>query len=224
MLGGGATAPTAPTSVPYVTEHDFEQQVLESELPVLVEFTAEWCGPCKTIAPEVDAFAQQMHGKVKVVKVDVDKAPMIARQLRVQSVPTFMVWVQGRPADGVVGALKQKQMRELVEPYLPRAEGALKPAELAELLRGGTLVPVDTRDRAAFDRAHLPGAHHMALDEIESRLAELHMLPGQPVLYCRSGDRTKELATRLGEQGAPIAFLEGGLLAWEADGLPVERP
>ena len=64
----------------------------------------------------------------------------------------------------------------------------------------------------------------MPLDELESRLAELYMLPGQPALYDRSGDKTKELAERMAEQGTPVAYLEGGILAWEAEGLPIERP
>ena len=71
---------------------------------------------------------------------------------------------------------------------------------------------------AAFARAHLPGAAHMALEEIEGRLAELHMFQARPVLYCRSGDKTKELAGRLNEQGLPVAFLEGGILGWESRG------
>ena len=224
-VGFGAGAPPATKgTIAYVTERDFEREILDSELPVLLEFTADWCQPCRTIAPELEALAQELAGKVKVLKVDIDKSPVIAQQLRVQSVPTFMVWVQGRPVDAAVGALKKAQMRALVEPFLPRAEGALKTAELAELMRTGGVVPVDTREKAAFDRAHLPGAKHMPLEEIEQRLAELHMMMGQPVLYCRGGDKTKELATRLAEQGAPLAFLEGGLLAWEADGLPIERP
>jgi thioredoxin len=209
--------------VPYVTERDFEQQVLRSELPVLIEFTADWCGPCKQIAPEVEAFAREMEGKAKVVRVDVDKSPVIAQQLRIQSVPTFLVVAEGRIQDAQVGAIRKKKMAELLEPFLPRAAGALKPAELAQLLAGGAVVPVDTRDAAAFGRAHLPGAVSMPLEGIESRLAELHMLQGQPVLYCRSGDKTKELAEKLAEQGMPVAFLDGGLLAWEADGLSIER-
>jgi thioredoxin 1/putative thioredoxin len=221
--GDGANPLPKSGGVAYVTERDFEREVLRSELPVLMEFTADWCEPCKAIAPEVDAFAREMQGKVKVVKVDVDKAPVIAQQLRIQSVPTFMVVAEGRIQDAVVGAIRKKKMQELVEPFLPRAAGALKPAELAQLVAGGAVVPVDTRDAAAYARAHLPHAVNIPLEEIESRLAELHMMQGQPVLYCRSGDKTKETSQKLAEQGLPVAFLEGGILAWEAEGLPIER-
>jgi thioredoxin 1 len=123
----------------------------------------------------------------------------------------------------VVGAIQRRKMRELVEPFLPRSAGAVKPPELAQLLAGKAVVPVDARDAAAFARAHLPSAVNFPFDEIESRLAELHMLPGQPVLYCRSGDKTKELSQKLADQGMPVAFLEGGILAWEAEGLPIEK-
>ncbi|MDP9035868.1 MAG: thioredoxin domain-containing protein [Myxococcota bacterium] len=221
--GGSAGRARVEGGVPYVTEREFEREVLRSEIPVLIEFTADWCQPCKAIAPEVEAFARDMAGKAKVVKVDVDKAPIIAQQLRVQSVPTFMVVAEGRIQDAAVGAIRRKKMQEMVEPFLPRAAGALKPAELAQLLAGGAVVPVDARDAAAFARARLPRAVNLPLDVIESRLAELHMLTGQPVLYCRSGDKSKELSEKLAAQGMPIAFLEGGLLAWEAEGLPIER-
>jgi thioredoxin 1/putative thioredoxin len=222
--GGSAPASKSGTGgVPYVTERDFEREVLRSELPVLMEFTADWCEPCKAIAPEVEAFARESQGKVKVVKIDVDKSPVIAQQLRVQSVPTFMVVAEGRIQDAVVGAIRKKKMQELVEPFLPRAAGALKPAELAQLLAAGSVVPVDTRDAAAYGRAHLPHAVNIPLEQVESRLAELHMMQGQPVLYCRSGEKTKEMSEKLAEQGMPVAFLEGGILAWEAEGLPIDR-
>ncbi|MFO0669181.1 MAG: thioredoxin [Polyangiaceae bacterium] len=226
-VGGGANRPPAAgggSDIVNVTEREFEAEVLRSETPVLIEFSAEWCQPCKVIAPEVEALARELKGKLKVVKVDVDKAPMIAQQLRVQSVPTFMVFARGRIVDAQVGALRKKQLQAMVEPHLPRSEGALKAPELAKLVAAGAVAPIDTRDAAAYARAHIPGAKHMALDEIESRLAELYMFAGQPVLYCRSGDKSKELAARLTEQGVPVAFLEGGLLAWESEGLPIERP
>jgi thioredoxin len=207
-----------------VTDHTFEQEVLQSELPVLVEFSAEWCGPCKTIAPEVRALSEDLKDKAKVVTIDIDKSPMIARELGVQSVPTFVVFHQGRPVGGRVGALRRAQLREMMDPFLPRAAGALKPAELAQLLQRGQVVPVDTREAAVFRRAHLPGAVSIPAEEIETRLAELHMLPGAPVLYCRSGDKTKELAEKFANEGMPVAFLEGGLLGWEAANFELERP
>lgn len=221
---GGPPAPAGSGAVPYVAERDFESQVLLSELPVLVEFTADWCQPCHAIAPEVEAFAKEMAGKIAVVKVDIDKSQMLARQLRIQSVPTFMLFVEQRLGDMQVGAITKKQMRAMVEPFLPRQQGAIKARELAELMKQGVVAPVDVRDAAAFGRAHLPGAKNLPVDEIEARLAELFMLPGQPVLYDRAGEVTKGLAEAMTTQGTEMAFLEGGILAWEAEGLPVERP
>lgn len=207
-----------------VTERDFEQQVMMSELPVLVEFSAEWCGPCKVIAPELEALARELAGKAKVVTIDIDRSPLIARQLGVQSVPTFVIFQEGRPVGGRVGALKRAQLREMIDPFLPRAEGALKPEEVAALLKASRISLVDTREAAVYGRAHIASAINIPNTEIETRLAELHMLAAPPVLYCRSGDITKELAAKLAEQGVPVAFLEGGVLAWEAVGLPLERP
>src|SRR4051812_2907726 len=207
-----------------VTEKTFEQEILNCELPVLVEFSAEWCGPCKTIAPELNALADELKGKAKIVTIDIDRSPMIARQMGVQSVPTFVVFHQGRPVGGKVGAVPRRELREMLDPFLPRAEGALKPDELAQLLKAGRVVPVDTREAPVYARAHLPGAVSMPAAEIETRLAELHMLAGPPVIYCRSGDQTKELAAKLAEQGVPVAFLEGGVLGWEASGFSLQRP
>lgn len=210
-------------SVAFLTEQDFEREVVKSELPVLVDFTASWCQPCKVVAPEVEALARDMEGKAKVFKVDIDKSKRLATLMRIQSVPTFVVFHKGRPVAGEQGVLKKAQLAELLDPFLPRPEGAIKPDELAQALPSGQVVPVDTREPAAYQRAHLPGAVNLPLEEIESRLAELHMLPGEPVLYCRSGDKSKELADKLASGGMPIAFLEGGMLAWEGSLLPIER-
>lgn len=223
--GGGAGRPPAsgPSDVVSVTEREFEGEVLRSEFPVLIEFVSERSEACRAIAPEVEALAREMKGKLKVVKVDAERSPVIAQQLRVQQVPTFMVFAEGRIVDAQAGALRKKQLQAMVDPFLPRAEGAIKAPELAQLIPTGQVSPIDTRDAGAFARAHIPGAKHMALEEIESRLAELYMFAGRPVLYCRSGDKSKELAARLAEQGVPVAFLEGGLLGWEAERFPIER-
>lgn len=217
-------AASAGDSLPSVTERDFEQQVLLSEVPVLVEFMLETSAQCQALAPELEAFAKEMAGKIRVVKCDIEKSPMLARQLRLQQVPTFMLFVDQKLGDAQVGPLSRKQLRAMVEPFLPRQEGALKAREVAELLKQGVIVPVDVRDASAYGRAHLPNAKSLPIDEIEGRLAELFMLPGQPVLYDRAGEKTKDLVEKMAETGTPLAFLEGGILAWEAEGLPVERP
>ena len=211
-------------AVPTISEAEFEQEVLRSELPVLIDFTATWCGPCKTVAPEVEAIATELAGKAKVVKVDIDKSKRIASSLRIQAVPSFVVFHRGRPVAAEQGVLRRNQLRDMIEPFLPRAEGAIRASELSQLLQQRQVVPVDTRESAPFARAHIPGAVNLPIEEIENRLAELHMLPGEPVLYCRSGDKSKELAEKLASSGMPIAVLEGGFLAWEGEMFPIERP
>ena len=231
---GGSKGPAGPPgpgspgrgtgSLPSVTEADFEQVVLLSEVPVLVEFMLESSAQCQAMGPELEAFAKEMAGKIAIVKCDIEKAPVLARQLRLQSVPTFMLFVEQKLGDAQVGVLSKKQLRAMVEPFLPRSAGALKARELAELLKQGVVVPVDVRDASAYGRAHLPSAKSLPLEEIEGRLAELFMLPGQPVIYDRSGDKAKALVDKMAETGTELAFLEGGILAWEAEGLPIERP
>lgn len=207
-----------------ISEQDFEREVLTSERPVLVFFFAVGYSPCEMVAPEVEAVAAELEGKAKVVKMDVDKAPRLAAALRLQGVPTFAVFHQGRPVGMKGGVLRKKDLRGMVEPFLPRAEGAVKPAELAELIKQGQVVPVDVREANAFGRAHIPGATNMPSAEIRTRLAELNMLGGEPVLYCRTGAESKELSDELAQGGFAVGFLEGGFLGWEGELLPVERP
>lgn len=213
-----------PMPVPVLDERSFPNEVLRSELPVLIDFYADWCAPCKTTAPEVEAIANELQGKAKVFKVDIDKSPLLKRELRIQSVPTFMVFMKGRVVDAKAGALRREQFRAMLEPFLPRSEGALLAKEASVLLQQGQIVPVDVREAAAYNRTHLPRAVNIPESEVPNRLGDLMMLGGVPMLYCRSGDRSKELAASLGEQGIECAFLEGGLLLWEGDGYPIERP
>src|SRR5512143_243704 len=137
-------------AVQTVTEQTFEQEVLLSELPVLLEFGAEWCGPCKTMAPELDALSKELSGKAKIVTVDIDRSPVLAREMGIQSVPTFVVFHQGRPTGGRVGALRKADLREMLEPFLPRAAGALRPEEVAALLARRQVSLVDTREAQVF--------------------------------------------------------------------------
>ncbi len=95
-----------------VSDQDFATEVLKSSEPVVVDFYAEWCGPCKAMAPALEQVANEMQGKVKVVKVDVDQNPGITQQFRIQAMPTLMVFKDGKVANQHVGALVQKTKLE----------------------------------------------------------------------------------------------------------------
>jgi thioredoxin 1 len=96
------------TDTKIVSDATFKAEVLDSAEPVVVDFFAEWCGPCKAMAPALDQFATEMKGKVKVAKIDVDQNPAIAQQYRIQAMPTIMLFKGGKVIDQHVGALVQK--------------------------------------------------------------------------------------------------------------------
>jgi thioredoxin 1 len=99
-------------ATPTVSDKTFEQEVLQSAEPVLVDFFAEWCGPCKAMAPALDAVATEMKGKVKVVKVDVDQNPSISMNYGVQAMPTLLIFKNGKVTAQHTGAIVQKKKLE----------------------------------------------------------------------------------------------------------------
>ena len=94
----------------YVTDGNFEAEVLQSQTPVLVDYWAEWCGPCKMIAPILDEIAAEQAGKLQVAKLNVDEAPDIARRFEVMSIPTLLVFRDGQVAKRLVGAKGKSQL------------------------------------------------------------------------------------------------------------------
>ena len=90
-----------------LNESNFEAEVVKSNVPVLVDFWATWCGPCQMIAPTIDEVANEMNGKAKVGKVDVDQSPNLASQFNVQSIPTVIVFNGGKPGQPMIGAKRK---------------------------------------------------------------------------------------------------------------------
>lgn len=118
MLGFGEAKPQATSDlIKDTTEATFMQDVVEASqtVPVIVDFWAPWCGPCKTLGPALEAAVIAAKGKVKMVKVDVDQNQMIASQLRIQSIPTVYAFWQGQPVDGFQGALPGSEITKFVE-------------------------------------------------------------------------------------------------------------
>jgi thioredoxin 1 len=99
-------------ATPQVSDSTFEAEVLKSKEPVLVDFFAEWCQPCKAMAPALDQVAAEMKGKLKVVKVDVDQNPGITQKYGIRAMPTLIVFKGGKVAAQHVGALVQKKKLE----------------------------------------------------------------------------------------------------------------
>lgn len=103
-----------------VNESNFEEEVLKSDIPVLVDFWAAWCGPCKMIAPVVEEVAQEYAGKLKVCKLDVDQNGALATQFGVMSIPTLLLFKDGQSVDRLVGYMPKAKLVEKLSPHLPK--------------------------------------------------------------------------------------------------------
>ena len=101
-----------------VTDRNFSDEVEKSSLPVLLDFWAAWCGPCRMIAPVIDGLAKELSGKVRVGKLNVDENQLTAARFRVQSIPTLLILKQGKEVDRIVGAQSREALLRRLEPFI----------------------------------------------------------------------------------------------------------
>ena len=105
----------ASKNVVITTDSEFDNEVLKSDIPVLVDFWAEWCGPCKAIAPTLDELADQFAGKIKVVKVNVDENPNTPGKFKVRGIPTLIMFKAGQAVDQLIGAHPKAAISEMMQ-------------------------------------------------------------------------------------------------------------
>ena len=108
-------------NVEFVTADSFQEEVLGADRPVLVDFYADWCGPCKALAPVIEELSDELGDQLKIVKLDVDQNNELSLQYGVQSIPTMVIFKDGEEADRLVGFLPKGQLKEQLESHLSGA-------------------------------------------------------------------------------------------------------
>lgn len=114
--------------VQHVSQTSFRAQVLESVVPVLVDFYADWCGPCRMLAPVLDRLAQEFAGRAKIVKINVDSEPQLARQFRISSIPTLLLVSDGRVVAQSTGAASEAALRQALQQLIARSASSTRHA------------------------------------------------------------------------------------------------
>ncbi len=229
ILGGGGAAP-AGDLIKDGSEATFMQDVVEAskQVPVIVDFWAPWCGPCKTLGPMLEEAVTAAKGAVKMVKVNVDEAQMIASQLQIQSIPTVYAFFQGQPIDGFQGALPGSEIKEFINRVIAAAGGESPAESLAEavaaaeemLAQGAAVDAAQTFAAILEEEPQNAAAYgglvrsHLALDDLDQAEAILNGAPAEisdsPEL--EAAHAQLELARQAADAG-PVAELSAAVEA-----------
>ena len=185
-------------------EKNFAKDVLQAsrEAPVIVDFWAPWCGPCKTLGPILEKTVTAARGKVRLVKIDIDKSPRIAQQLRIQSIPAVYAFHNGQPVDGFVGALPESQVKAFVN----RLAGAAGPGPIEEVL---------AEAKAAAVAGDQQGAIHVYQEVLAQEPDHPAALGGLAKLLAQAGqlDQAKQLLAKVPADQANHAEVAGAKAA-----------
>ncbi len=209
-------APVAPTGggdvIKDSDQNNFMADVLDAsrDVPVIVDFWATWCGPCKTLGPIIEKVVRNAGGAVKLVKIDVDKAPDISAQLQIQSIPTVYAFRNGQPVDGFQGALPESQVQAWVDDLIAKHGGAASagPDPLVEAL--------DAADAALAegDIANAGGVYAQVLNQDPGNT---RALSGMIRAYLKAGqiDKARAVADQAGPDALANDDVSGALSALE---------
>jgi len=191
LIGQGATPAAGGVPADLIKDTDekgFAQDVLQAskQVPVIVDFWAPWCGPCKTLGPLLEKTVTAARGKVKLVKIDIDKNQRIAQQLRIQSIPAVYAFHNGQPVDGFVGALPESQVKAFVN----RLAGAAGPSPVDEIL---------AEAKAAAEAGDLQGAAAIYQEVLQAEPDNPAALAGLAKLLAQHGqlDQAKQFLAKV---------------------------
>nr|WP_210265657.1 thioredoxin [Bradyrhizobium aeschynomenes] len=179
---GSGAAPQAPDLIKDTTTQSFVKDVIEESKrqPVLIDFWAPWCGPCKQLTPILEKAVKAANGKVKLVKMNIDEHPAIPGQMGIQSIPAVIAFVGGRPADGFMGAVPESQINAFIEKITKGVPGIGEP-DIAEILKEAEAVMAEGdaagaaqiyAEVLAFDAANIPALAGLAKSYLETGAIE----------------------------------------------------